>query len=61
MKSNPKEFMAIEQALPSKICSLIYFKAIKDDNKAKDGNILQLDDLITSVKRSRKIILMKCL
>ena len=61
MKSNPKEFMAIEQALPSKICSLIYFKAIKDDSKAKDGNVLQLEDLITSVKRSRKVILMKCL
>lgn len=60
MKSNPKEFMAIEQSLLSKICSLIYFKAIKDDNKAK-GNILQLDDLITLVKKSSKAILIKCL
>ena len=35
MKSNPKEFMAIEQAFPSKICSLIYFKLLKMITKQK--------------------------
>ena len=60
MKSNPKEFMTIEQLLLSKFVDLFFFKAIKDDNKAK-GNILQLDDLITLVKKSSKAILIKCL